>query len=790
MSVTWRKVWRDLAHNKARSLLVVLSIAVGVFALGMLFGAHDVMGERLTENHLASIPIHITLWGWFGPAEENAVLREPGVADVERLVDTSIRWKLDGETDWRDGDLVARADYEAQHMGLVELVHGEWPSHSPANRTLAVERMSSRYFNIPLGTEIIVQFGQRERRLPVVGIVRDTNFDPPQFGGDAAFFATPETATWLTGDVLNRLDVRMAPHSSEDASELVERIRDRLEGMGSPAGGFWIRDPTEHWVQETVDTSFVILTVLGALSLGMSAFLIINTMNAIIAQQVQQIGVMKAIGATFGRIVRVYLTTALLYGALALSLAVPLGAVGAHLLAAWVLDMFNITLTNLRIVPLAVGIQTAVGLIVPLSAALVPVVGGARITTHQAISSYGLRGKFGRGWLDRLVGRVRRLPRPTALSLRNTFRRKARVALTLITLALSGMMFMMVMSVETSFDNTIELLVSDFGFDVMAGLDRLYRVERLLEVTESVPGVVKAEVWGRWGTRLKLDDNDSRYIGLWSVPPDSEILHPRIISGRGLQPDDGNAILLNHKIAVDEGIQVGDPVKFDLGGKETVWTVVGLVVNARNGQTDCFVPFDTLARETGRFGQGHLVLVVSEQHDPESQQQMIGELGNAYSAHHLEVTWFESTTEEQKSMREQFDILLYLLLTMALLAAVVGGIGLASTMSINVIERGREIGVMRAIGATSPAIAGIFVVEGMLIGLLSWLFAVPLSYPGSRLFSNAVGETLLEVPFDFEYSLGGVLLWLGIVLTLSAQASLWPALRATRVSVREALAYE
>jgi putative ABC transport system permease protein len=130
------------------------------------------------------------------------------------------------------------------------------------------------------------------------------------------------------------------------------------------------------------------------------------------------------------------------------------------------------------------------------------------------------------------------------------------------------------------------------------------------------------------------------------------------------------------------------------------------------------------------------------------------------------------------------------LLSMALLAAVVGGIGLASTMSINVVERRREIGVMRAVGASSSAIAGIFVAEGVFLGVLSWLVALPVSVPGSRVFSDVLGTAVISLPLAFTYSVDGVLLWLAIVVAISVLASLWPALRATRVSVREALAYE
>jgi len=499
---------------------------------------------------------------------------------------------------------------------------------------------------------------------------------------------------------------------------------------------------------------------------------------------------MKVVGATFGRIMRLYLATTLIYGALASLIAVPLGAVGAHLMAGWLLGFMNIDAGAFRVAPAAVTVQVAVGVAVPLLAALAPVVGGARISPHQAISSYGLGGGFGRSPLDRLIGRIRFLSRSMALSLRNTFRRKARVALTLLTLTLGGVMFIMVMSVGASFNNTIEVLLDDFGFDVWVGFDRSYRVARLVEVTERVPGVIRAEVWDYRGAMLSLADGEERQIYLRGLPPDSAMFNPRIVSGRWLLPDDDHAIVLNSKIGFDESIQVGDQIKLTIGGRESVWTVVGLILNINNNQRECLAPFDALAREVGNVNRGASVQVMSEQHDAESQQTLIGDLRDAYSAHGIETSRFGSAGQVREQNRSQFDILTYLMLSMAILAAVVGSFGLMGIMSINVVERGREIGVMRAIGATSSAIAGIFVGEGMLLGVLSWLLAVPLSYPGARAFSNVVGDTLIELPLDFSYSVCAVVLWLAAVIVLSALASLWPALRATQVSVREALAYE
>ena len=789
MSIVWRKVWRDLWRNKLRTLLVVFATAVGVFALGLVFGMSGVMRARMTESHQASRAPHIEMYtSRFDQDVVDAMLREPGVVDAEGEVRVSFRWKLEGEVDWRDGTVIARGDYDEQHMYPIELLDGNWP----AEQTLGVERMSAAYYHLPIGTTVLVESGRHQRRLPIVGIVRHPYTPPPQIYGDPTFCATPETVAWLTGEEegFNTLNVRLESFSEEGANEAADQIEKRLNRMDVGVGFYQIVDPEVHWAQEQMDAIFLILAVLGVLALGLSGFLILNMMNATVAQQIWQIGVMKVVGATAGRVLRTYLTMASVYGSLALFLAVPLGAVAAHLLAGWLLDLYNIFVGELRVIPAAVGIQVAVGLAVPLLAALVPVIGGARITPHQAISNYGLGAGFGSNWLDRLIGRVRILPRPLTLSLRNTFRRKTRVALTLLTLVLGGVMFIMVMSVSSSLDNTLEVLLNDLGFDVAVGLKRLYSVAHLIEVAERVPGVARAEVWDFRAAELALASGEELEVYLRGVPPDSQMFSPRVTSGRNLLPGDGRAILLNNKIAADEGFQVGDEIELTVDGRESTWTVVGLIINVNLDQRENFVPFDALARVTGSVNKGGTVWVMAEEHGPGTQEKLVRDLRAAYTARHIEVSDLQSADEVREMNRSTFNIITYLMLAMAILAAIVGSIGLASTMSINVVERGREIGVMRATGATSSAIAGIFIAEGVLVGVLSWLFAAPLSYPGARIFSNLVGTTLMNVPLDFSYAMGAVLFWLLIVVILSALASLWPALRATKVSVRESLAYE
>ncbi len=788
MRVIWNKIWRDLLKSKSRTFLAVLSIAVGVFALGLVFGLSTVMSSRMTDDHQTRLPPHITFWGGvFNEDVVDVVEEELDVVAVEGETRVSFRWRQEYEDAWRPGTLVARADYSGQNLSLVDLQEGRWPSE----RALALERQSSRHLGIPVGSSITVEFGRGQRQVSIDGIIRSPTVTPPQFGGDPTFYATPETVAWLTEFVgFNLLRVRLDSFSEKGAEMAAQRIEERLDRMGTPIGGYFITDPEVHWMQDQVDTLSLILGILGALSLGLGAFLIVNTMNAIVARQVWQIGVMKAIGATSLRVVMVYLTGALAYGFLSCLIAVPLGVISVHAVASWLLDLINVVSGPMQVVPVAVVLQVGVGLAVPVAAAWIPVVRGARISPHEAIRTYGLGAGFGRTGLDRLIARIRHLPRPLVLSLRNMFRRKGRVVLTLLTLILAGIVFIMVMSVRTSLNSTLETLINELGLDVWVVFDEPQRSVRLVEIAESVPRVVSAEVWEQRASSLEVASGEQKDVYLLGLPYDSKVFNPNLVEGRAFLPGDDKAILLNNRIAEDEGIRVGDEVQLTIDGVESAWTVIGLILSISEGQQNGYVPFDALTRETGSVNRGTIVMVKTGQPGVETEQALIRDLRETYTNQGITPSFLLSASEVRSQSRNQFNIITYLMLAMAVLAAIVGAIGMMGTMSINVIERTREIGVMRAIGARSSTVIGILLTEGVLLGTLSWLFAVPASYPGARAFSNMVGTTLLDVPLSYSYSVTGVALWLLIVILLSALGTLWPALRAARVSVREALAYE
>ena len=126
---------------------------------------------------------------------------------------------------------------------------------------------------------------------------------------------------------------------------------------------------------------------------------------------------------------------------------------------------------------------------------------------------------------------------------------------------------------------------------------------------------------------------------------------------------------------------------------------------------------------------------------------------------------------------------------MTVLMAIVGSMGLSGTLSINVIERRREIGVMRAVGASSREVGFVFTGESLMLGLISWILALPIGLSAGPAFVLTLGQ-VIEFPAEYHPAYHGVWIWLAIVIVLSIIASWVPARRATRISVNESLAYE
>jgi putative ABC transport system permease protein len=369
------------------------------------------------------------------------------------------------------------------------------------------------------------------------------------------------------------------------------------------------------------------------------------------------------------------------------------------------------------------------------------------------------------------------------------------VVLTLLTLTIAGAFFIMIFSTQNSFIKTLDKIFAGFGYEIQVVFNQPQRINEVIPLIESRANVANAEMWVFRTAETKVPGTSgpgSNYeVFMRGVPSQSPLFKPELTAGRMLLPEDQRALLLNQKLAGKMGVEVGDEIVVDLPDVgETRWVVVGLVfdLNGRD-QNTAFANIDTLNKALHNVGRGSVVMVQATHDDLATQQAVEKDLRDYFESQGMEIGYTALAIEDRQQASAQFGVLVQVLMIMTILMAVVGSIGLSGTLSINVIERRREIGVMRAVGASSRDVGFVFTGEGLMLGIASWLLAVPLGVAASPMFVNILGG-VIEFPAEYYPGTDGILLWLGVVIVLSVLASWVPARRATRISVRESLAYE
>ena len=652
---------------------------------------------------------------------------------------------------------------------------------------------------VKVGDTVLVESPNgRQRELLVAGVIHDPGQMQASWSGQGIAYISRNTLDWFgVSRDFDELHVVAAGKNlpRSELNLLAQQIRNKVEKSGRTVYYTFIPPPGKHPAAESVEPIMMILGILGILSLILSGLLVVNTMQALLTQQVRQMGIMKAIGARNGQIMGIYLGMVLAFGLLSLAVAVPLGALGAQGFTRFMAKLLNFDAGGLGIPPHVLATEVAIGLAVPVLAALYPIITAARITPREAMSDYGLAASRSRvapaGRGEQKARLKLPLARPTLLSLRNTFRRKGRLVLTLTTLVLAGAIFIAVFSVRDSVLKTIDVMYEYVDYDALVVFRREHRIDFVESEALKVPGVAVAEGW-RFDTarRMRPDGTESDPVFLRAPRADSLLIKPRVTEGRWLLPDDENAVVINTMLLKDEpDIKVGSDIRLKIYGRETDWHVVG-IVSGTPPMPMLHVNYPYTARLLGAVDRAGVVIVKAQERDPASQVRLAKALEEHFKDLGMEASFRQTSDEERTQIIGRFSVLITFLLIMAVLLAVVGAIGLTGTMSLNVLERTREIGVMRAIGASDGSVFQIVVVEGLLIGLMSWFFGALVAYPMGKLLSDAIGSITMKTSMDYVFSTSGLVMWLVIASVLAVLASLLPARNASRVSVRDVLAYE
>jgi putative ABC transport system permease protein len=793
-AVRWRKVFRDLVGHRFRTVLVVLSIATGIFAVGVVMGGRAILTREFDAEFLASQPKNAAFFTM--PFDDQIVRRAeeyPGVSAAQGRHSAGYRYSWRGSDAPRSLSIVAYKDYTT--IAVERIVPEDVLSWPPHRGEIVLERAALQTGDYKIGDvlEVETRSGKAET-LTVSGFAHDINAFPAQFvGGETGYVSFDTLPDIGAQESYNELLVSM--HGSDltlrSASLLAAAIqRDVLEENGIEVLGVNVPKPGSHFLGDIFKAVSLLLLALGLLSLLLSGFLVVNTVSALMSQQIKQVGIMKAIGGRSAQVTFMYLGMVAIYGVLAVLIGVPAAQFAGTKFISYAAGILNFRISSYVVPGWITTLEVIVGLVVPLLAAIVPIRLGTRTSVVRALTNTGVNAaKFGHGLVDRLLGLLRGLPRPVALSLRNTFLRKGRLLLTLMTLSLASGVVMSVFSVQASIEQSIDDLDAWWAYDAQVRYEQPVDRMGAERIAAGTSGVSAVESWiGKAAVLDRPDGTKNETLNILGMPYGTTFVGPKILAGRWLEAGDKDAIVVNTDARKAEpSLDVGQRVTLEIGGETSTWHVVGLVTGQLSGPA-IYTDREVLGAYIGDQSVTQ-TLLKTETSDPLMQRAALDRAEQRLDDAGYRVVSARTQAELRDSIANELGILVWFLWVMAVLLASVGIIGLTGTMSINVIESTREIGVMRAIGAQHISIYQIFITEGLVVGFMSWTIGAAIAYPMSKgltsLLSGAIG-----IPLSYRFSWSGVATWLGVIAAISFVASLAPAFRASQVSVRDAISYE
>jgi len=785
MTTPWHKAMRDFWHERARTILVVLAIALGISAFAAVMSSYAILTRELDRGYLATNPASAVLRvDSIDDELVDAVLQNPQVSDAEprRVVSGQIK---SGPMQWRNLMLFVVKDYGDIRVSKLEPEQGAWP---PAIGEILIERDAFQVAKANIGDAVIVKTANGvEQPLVISGRVHDVGQAQARMENMVYGYINLATLVQLgEKPYFDRLNILVAENRFDESHirKVASEVKELVESRGNEVWRVDVPAAGKHPHSDLTGMLLLAMSSFGLFVLVLSGILVVNLLTAMMASQVRQIGVMKAIGGTRWQIARIYFSQALFLGIAAVIVSLPLGLIGSRALCRYMAIFLNFDINSFA-VPLWVYLLVVlVGIAAPLAAAAYPVWKGSGATVRVALADFGLtQTTFGSTRFDRALARSGGMFRPLALAIRNSFRRRARLALTLVTLAAGGVFFMSALNVRASMINTLDRMFATKKFDLSVWLRESYDRERVQHAAGNTPGVRRAEAWA--ATEASLAGERFTVIAL---PADTQLFEPEIIEGRNLLPSDTDAIVVNNALAGRfSQMRVGQMVSLTIGGVEKSWRVVGLAREAFSPSVG-YVPLHSVQQQSSVIVNS--LRLALDHTDEESIEIVKADLDRNLEQQGMRARGSTSQADSRFAFDQHMVMIYVFLIVMSAIIGCVGGLGLMTTMSLNVLERRREMGVLRTIGATPRIVWLMVIAEGLVIGVLSWIIAALLAWPVSKI----VGDTLVSMMFrsgvDFSFEGLGLVIWLIVSVGLSAMASFVPAWRASRVTVREALAYE
>ncbi len=796
-SALTRRSWRELTRRRARSTLTIATLSAAIAGL-WLFATPSLMDSAIAER-VATDRAHEVLLKPGGIELDDAELaRLRSLPNVAGLDGRATFWTnvAMGEQ-MRRVQVVGVRDFGDQQVNVVSVTAGAAPRDGATSLEALAEAQNFRMGSLRADTGDVLQIRSADgswRPLAVTGRGQTLEFGSTVAGGDPVLYVASAAVNELAGFAgLTRIEATLVDHDPEAVAATLDALRSELAEIAPSV--FYndiaeLRSPDEWPGKEGFDRFVSLFWVIAGVSLLSAVVLVATTMTTLVRDQTREIGIMKAVGGRGRAIARTFLTTALLLGGVATFLGIAVGVVLANLLVGFLGGRFVGVDPGWQVSPLAIGLSLAVGIGVTALASLPALWRAARVPVREALESAGIEARFGTGRIDRVVARARFLPRSARLGLRNAARRKGRslstgalIAFAVGTVVAFGAVSITLVRVS---EETERLEGGDIRvYGVTSSGDRLPLDERAQEVLRNVEGVAAAQPFTV--SHVAANGVDT---WAWGLPADTIYDH-ELVRGRWFDAREAagraRVAVIGKALVNQTGLGVGDTVTVEDRSGLVRYEVIGIDNRMVNDGMGLFVPVDTLL-EVNRYGDPSTFWVTATSKDEADIEELNGRIVSALSREGYSVGTTLSHVQREAE-REEARTIVAVIMALGLPLVVVGMIGLAGALTTNVLERRREIAILRSLGARSRQLRRIFRAEGLALAFLGWLGGIAVGYVLGRVVIHFIGNAF-HTSFELRFPL-----WpLAVALLTTAIAAVFvlhfPLRRACRLQPGEGLRYE
>lgn len=789
----------DLTSDYSKNFMLVLAVAIGVFGIGSILGGYSVIKREMTDNYMSTVPASATIEIEEGITEDllDSVKQFPGIKEAERHATLVARMKV-GEK-WYPLLLFIIDDFTDKRTNKVYHITGET---EPPTGTMLVERTAFVVMQAKEGDELIIKTPHGQPyKIKLSGTVHDPGLAPAwqeQSGYGYITLSTLQMLGETQGFDQLRILVSEQPDSRKHIIEKAQAVSEQLKLAGYNIHEIQVPPPGRHPHQSQMSAVMSIFIVFSFLILILGSILVATSMATLMVKQIRQIGVMKTIGANSSQITRLYLVMIVLLCIVALIIAIPLSRLAASGFYNQIAVLLNLEIRDASMPFWVPALQIGSGIIIPLIAAAFPVIRGSRISVKNALDNYGVaQGNMGnKSWAVRF-SQLDFFSETFRLSIRNVFRQRSRLTMTLGLLAAGGAMFMTAMNVSKAWEANLKRIYTQRLYDLEVRLNSSVPTDSLLDKIMAVPGVSVAEGWSHSPTSISKDnafevthtypDKGHGSFTMQALPIPTKMLNLTVVEGRWLTNKESNDVVLNQ--AARGSLKIGERVSLSIDGKPSEWNVIGFTEDV-GSPASAYVSLEVFSRRTNTVSQTKMLRISYADRSKENAVRKNREIEGLLEKENISVSSTIPVWLLHNAVAAHMKVLVNSLLAMAILMALVGTLGLMSTMSMNILERTREIGIMRAIGATPKKISALIVWEGLLIGSMSIFIAFALSLILSTYMGRLIGNMAFRTPLSLTISGLALGIWILIIILGSYAATLYPARRANKITTREALAYE